>query len=137
MPDVRVVKIEEEVKDEDEIEVEIGKATAEKHSIGMYKASEVKSWIVGIQAREHKLGRIDEAAKWNKALADDFVSWCISRGLTPNHGILGVIRRAAKIAARLGEEHAKYLINVLPPQYAAYWNEKKNQLISGYKAVRP
>jgi hypothetical protein len=117
--------------------VEIGKMTAEKHSIGTYKASEVGSWEVGITTREHKLGRIDQAAKWNKEVEVAFEQWCKERNLTVNPGIVGLFRKIARIYVRNGPKHAEILLDVVPPAYRGFWDQYKEMLISGYTSVRP
>jgi hypothetical protein len=117
--------------------VEIGKMTAEKHSIGIYKASEIGSWGVGITAREHKLGRIEQAAKWNKDVEVAFEQWCKERGLTVNPGIAALFRKIARIYVRNGPKHAEIVLDAVPPAYRGFWNEYKEMLISGYTSVRP
>jgi len=116
--------------------VAITRASAEMHTIGSRVASEVNSWLTGIQAREYKLARIDRSAEWNREIAATFEAWCLQNGLTINHGILGLLRKAARTAARLGEKHVAPLINAVPPAYRKFWDEHKDKLISGYKSVR-
>jgi len=117
--------------------VEIGKMTAERHSIGTYKAVEIGSWEAGIVARENKLGRMEQAAKWNKEVYDEFSQWAIRHGLSPNPGIAAVFREIAREYVRNGPKFAEILLNVIPPAYRGFWDEYKDMLISGYKNVRP
>jgi hypothetical protein len=116
--------------------VEIGRMTAEKHSIGTYKASEIGSWEAGITAREHKLGRIDQAAKWNKDVEVAFEQWCKEKGLTINPGIAALFRKIARVYVRNGPKHADILIDAVPPAYRGFWDAYKEMLISGYTSVR-
>jgi len=116
--------------------VQIGKMTAERHSIGTYKSVEIGSWGVGIEAREYKLGRIESAAEWNRKVHAVFTQWCIDHGLTPNHGVAAVIREIAREYVRNGPKHAEILLNVIPPAYRRFWDEYKEMLISGYKSIR-
>jgi len=116
--------------------VAVSKMSAEMHAIGSRVAVDANSWLIGIQARESKLARVERAADWNREVAAMFEAWCIGRGLTVNHGVLGLIRKAARTAARLGEKHAVPLISAVPPAYRPFWNEHKDRLISGYKSVR-
>jgi hypothetical protein len=116
--------------------VEIGKMTAEKYSIGTYKASEIDSWSVGIEAREHKLGRIENAAKFNKDVEVAFEQWCRERGLTINPGIAGLFRKIARVYVRNGPKHAEILLGAVPPAYRGFWDQYKEMLISGYSSVR-
>ena len=118
------------------VTVAINRASAEKHTIGSRVAYEVNSWTVGILAREHKLSRVEKSAEWNREVAAMFEAWCNARGLTVNHGVLGLIRKAARTAARLGEKHAAPLLNAVPSAYRPFWDENKDKLISGYKSVR-
>ena len=114
----------------------VAKMSAEKHTIGSRVAVDTNAWITGILAREHKLARIDRSAEWNREVATMFEAWCHARGLTVNHGVLGVLRKAARVAARMGEKHAMPLINAIPSAYRPFWDENKDRLISGYKSVR-
>jgi hypothetical protein len=116
--------------------VEIGRMTAEKHSIGTYKASEIDSWSVGIAAREHKLSRIDQAAKWNKDVEVAFEQWCREKGLTVNPGIAGLFRKIARVYMRNGPKHAEILLGIVPAAYRGFWDQYKEMLISGYSSVR-
>ena len=116
---------------------EIGRMTAEKHSLGTYKAAEIGSWEVGITTREHKLGRIEQAAKWNKDVEVAFEQWCKERGLTINPGIAALFRKIARIYVRNGPKHAEIVLDAVPPAYRGFWDQFKEMLISGYTSVRP
>jgi len=116
--------------------VEIARMSAEKHTTGIYRASETGSWEVGITAREHKLARIDRAAAWNKEVQVKFEEWCRARGLSINTGIAGLFRKIARTAVRLGTKHAEILLDAVPPAYRGFWNELKEMLISGYAGIR-
>ena len=116
--------------------VAITRASAEMHTVGSRVSYEANSWITGILAREHKLARVEKSAEWNREVAAMFEAWCNARGLTVNHGVLGVIRKAARVAARLGEKHAEPLLNAVPSAYRQFWNEYKDRLISGYRSIR-
>jgi hypothetical protein len=115
---------------------EIGKKWSERHSIGSYKAVETGAWIVGITSREHKLGRIEQAAKFNKDVQVAFEQWCIANNLTPNPGIAGFFRKIAREYVRHGHKMAEILLNAVPPAYRRFWDEYKEMLISGYKSIR-
>jgi hypothetical protein len=117
--------------------VEIGKMTAERHAIGTYKAVEIGSWEVGIITREHKLSRMEQAAKWNKEVSDAFRQWAIENGLTPIPGLAGVFREIAREYVRNGPKAAEILLNAVPPAYRRFWDQYKEMLISGYKSIRP
>jgi hypothetical protein len=116
--------------------VEIARMSAERHTIGTYKASEIGSWGVGITAREHRLARIEKAASWNKEIQVKFEEWCRSRGLTVNPGIAGLYRKIARVAVRLGMKHADILLDAVPQAYRGFWDELKEVLITGYANVR-
>jgi len=114
-----------------------GMATPEAYSRGVYKASDIDALTTGIIAREHELVRVKNAAEWNKAVATAFEAWCRDKGLTINHGVLGVIREVARIANRLGVKHADDLVaTAVSAPYQGFWNEYKEMLISGYREVR-
>jgi hypothetical protein len=114
----------------------IGKMTAERHSIGTYKAAEIGSWEVGIESRGHKIGRIENAAKFNKDVQVAFEQWAIANGLTPFPGIAAYFRKIAREYVRNGPKYAEILLSVVPPAYRKFWDEYKEMLISGYKTVR-
>jgi hypothetical protein len=116
--------------------VQISKMTAERHSIGTYKAVEIGSWEVGIEARSHKLGRMDNAAKLSKDVQVLFEQWAIANGLTPNPNIRALFVKIAKEYVRLGPKYAEILLSAVPPAYRRFWDEYKETLISGYKNVR-
>jgi len=115
---------------------EIGKKWSDKHTIGVYKAVETNSWLVGIESRGHKLGRIEQAAKFNKDVQVAYEQWCFENNLTPNPGILGYMRKVAKEYVRLGPKYAEILLSAVPQAYRKFWDQHKDMLISGYKSVR-
>jgi hypothetical protein len=115
---------------------EVGKKWSERHSIGLYKAVEINSWLVGIEARGHKLGRIEQAAKFNKDVQVVYEQWCIANNLTPNPGIIGFFRKIAREYVRHGPKMAEILLSAVPPAYRRFWDEYKEMLISGYKSIR-
>jgi hypothetical protein len=116
--------------------VQISKMTAERHSIGTYKAVEIGSWEVGIKAREHKLGRMDNAAKLSKDVQVLFEQWAIANNLTPHPNIRALFVKIAKEYVRLGPKYAEILLNAVPSAYRRFWDEYKETLISEYKNVR-
>jgi len=116
---------------------EVGKKWSERHSIGSYKAVEINSWLVGIEAREYKVGRIDKAAEFNREFSAKFRQWCIDNGLTPNEGVRGFLAKVVREYVRNGPKHAEILLSVVPPAYRRFWDENKETLISMYKNVRP
>jgi len=115
---------------------QIGKKWSDKHTVGTYKAVEINSWLVGIEARGHKLGRIEQAAKFNKDVQIVYDQWCIANNLTPNPGIIAYMRKVAREYVRLGPKFAEILLSAVPPAYRKFWDEHKEMLISGYKSVR-
>jgi hypothetical protein len=115
---------------------EVGKKWSERHSIGSYKAVEINSWLVGIETRESKLGRIENAADFNRAFSAKFRQWCIDNGLTPNEGVGGFIKKIVREYVRNGPKHAEILLSVVPAAYRRFWDENKEILISMYKNVR-
>ena len=116
---------------------EVGKKWSERHSIGSYKAVEINSWLVGIEAREYKVGRIDKAAEFNREFSAKFRQWCIDNGLTPNEGVRGFLAKVVREYVRNGSKHAEILLSVVPPAYRRFWDENKEVLVSMYRNVRP
>jgi hypothetical protein len=116
---------------------EISKRSPEKHSIGVYKATQIGSWEVGILSREAKLEKIEKAAKFNKEITEMFVQWCIEQGLTINYSVAAMFRRAAALMVKFGEKHADLYVNTaIPPKYRPFWNVAKETLKSKYVNVR-
>jgi len=129
---VEVIRVGEGVKMR-----EIAKKSPEKHSIGVYKATQIGSWEVGIFSREGKLDKIEKAAKFNKEITEMFERWCVENGLTINYSIAGMFRRAAALMAKFGEKHgALYVNTAIPPKYRPFWNVAKEILKSKYFSVR-
>ena len=116
---------------------EVGKKWSERHSVGSYKAVEINSWLVGIEAREYKLGRIEKATEFNRAFSAKFRQWCVDNGLTPNEGVGGFIRKIVREYVRNGPKQAEILLSAVPAAYRRFWDENKETLISMYKNVRP
>jgi len=116
---------------------EIGKKWSERHSIGSYKAVEINSWLVGIEAREPKLGRIDKAAEFSREFSAMFRQWCIDNGLTPNEGVRGFLAKIVREYVRNGPKSAEILLTALPAAYRPFWDKYKETLISMYRNVRP
>jgi len=129
---VEVIKISEGAKMR-----EVGKKWSERHSVGSYKAVEINSWLVGIEAREPKLGRIDKAAEFNRQFSAKFRQWCIDNGLTPNEGVRGYLAKIVREYVRNGPKHAEILLSVVPPAYRRFWDENKETLINMYRSIRP
>jgi hypothetical protein len=115
---------------------EVGKKWSDKHTVGVYKAVEINSWLVGIESRGHKLGRIEQAAKYNKDVQIVYEQWCIENNLTPNPGPIALMRKIAKEYVRLGPKFAEILLDAVPPAYRRFWDQHKDMLISGYKSIR-
>ncbi len=116
---------------------EIGKKSPEKYSIGVYKATQIGSWEVGILSREAKLEKIERAVKFNKEITEMFERWCIEQGLTINYSVAGMFRRAAALMAKFGEKHADIYVNTaIPARYRPFWNVAKEILKSKYVGVR-
>jgi len=116
---------------------EVGKKWSERHSIGSYKAVEINSWLVGIEAREYKVGRIDKAAEFNREFSAKFRQWCIVNGLTPNESLRGFFAKIVREYVRNGPKHAEILLSAVPVAYRRFWDENKEMLISMYMNVRP
>jgi hypothetical protein len=115
---------------------QIGKKWSDKHTVGVYKAVEINSWQVSIEARGHKLGRIEQAAEFNRNVQVAFEQWCIANNLTPNPGVVAFIRSIAKAYVRKGPKFAEILLSAVPAAYRRFWDEHKEMLISGYKSIR-
>jgi hypothetical protein len=115
---------------------QIGKKWSDKHTVGTYKAVETNSWLVGIESREHKLGRIERATEFNKLVQVTFEQWCVANNLTPNSGIVAFLRKVAREYVRNGPKMAELLLSAVPPAYRRFWDEHKETLISGYKNIR-
>jgi hypothetical protein len=115
---------------------QIGKKWSDKHTVGVYKAVETNSWLVGIESRGHKLGRIEKAAEFNKNVQVVYEQWCIANNLVPNPGPLAFLRKVAREYVRNGPKMAEILLSAVPPAYRRFWDEYKDMLINGYKSIR-
>ena len=110
----------------------------DKHTIGIKKASRVRSWRAGIESREKKLGRIDKAVDLVRTLTDTAISYAQVRGIPFLPGIQGIALKYLKAKYYGYNTLATAIVNSVPSEWRGYFTEieKYKDMFSEIRSIR-
>ena len=110
----------------------------DKHTIGVKKASRVRSWRAGIESREKKLGRIDKAVDLVRTLTDAAISYAQARGIAFIPGVQGLGLKYLKAKYYGYNTLATAIVNSVPNEWRGYFTEieKYKEAFNEIRSIR-
>ena len=107
----------------------------DKHTVGVRKASRVKSWRRGIEAREGKLKRIEMSTEISRGLFDMAVDYAREKGIPYMPGINGLAFEYVRLRWLGFKEEAEAIKNSVPSDWHEYFT-RAEMFIDKYGALR-
>lgn len=110
----------------------------DKHTVGVKKATQVKSWRSGILAREKKLERIDKATELSRVLVDRAIAFAREKGIPFLAGINGLAFQAIRLKYLGYVTEIEGIKQAVPSEWRTFIDEivKDEQLLAMYAGLR-
>jgi hypothetical protein len=107
----------------------------DKHTVGIRKATRVKSWKAGIEAREGKLERISISTEISRGLFDLAISYAKEKGIPYLPGINGLAFEYIRLKWLGFNVEAEEIKKAVPDEWHEYFT-RAEMFIEKYESLR-